>query len=293
FRKKGQALPFVITAAVRTNAPPVVDGKLSDACWAQAAVADEFVLFGGKGMATEKTDARVLWDDSNLYIGMRCFDSDVTKLKKEATDRDGAVFDDDCVEIFFIPPGNPVLEKVKNAASRYFHIAVNALGTCADETGMNTVERWNARWGAKTSIHKDRWEVELAMPWSALKTQPTDGDVWAVNFNRGLPKRGKLSEYSGWSITFAGFHDPDHFGKMIFVDRQANPGAKLIDPKNVARLVRAAELDPLLEQMLALVSGTQAELRALSKQTKLPQVAAALAAADKLVAQTAARERAL
>jgi len=293
-RKEGQNLPFVITTAVRTNASPVVDGRLGDACWAQAAVADEFVLYGGKGMAVEQTDARVLWDDSNLYIGMRCFDSDVAKLKKEGTERDGAaVFGDDCVEIFFIPPGNPVLKSMPDASSRYFHIAVNALGVCADETGMNSPERWNARWSAGTSIHKDRWEVELAMPWSALKTQPTDGEVWAVNFNRGLPARGTFREYSGWSITFAGFHDPDHFGKMIFLEQGAKPGVKAINPEIVARLVRATELDPVLDQTLAIVGEPQTKLRALSKQTKLPQITAALDAANNLADQTAARKRSL
>ena len=291
-RKKGQTLPFVVTAAVRTSTPPVVDGKLDDACWTQAAVAGEFVLYGGKGYAVEQTDARVLWDDSNLYIGMRCFDSDVAKLKKTAVERDGLVCGDDCVEIFFIPPDNSILAKMPEA-ERYFHIALNALGTCWDETGMNSPERWNARWNAGTSVHKDRWEVEVAMPWSALKTQPTDGDVWAVNFNRGLPARGKLREYSGWSITFAGFHDPDHFGKMIFLDRWAKPGVKAVDPASVARLVRAAELDPALERTLALVKDTRAKLRALGERTNLPQITETLNATNKLAGETAARGRAL
>ena len=291
-RKEGQKLPFVLTAAVRAGRAPVVDGKLDDACWNEAAVAGEFVLYGGKGNATEPTDARVLWDDSNLYIGMRCFDSDIDKLKKTATERDGLVCGDDCVEIFFIPPDNPVLAKA-SAAERYFHIAVNTLGTCWDEIGMNSPERWNAPWTAKTSVHEDRWEVELAMPWRALKAQPSDGDVWAVNFNRGLPARGKLQEYSGWSITFAGFHDPDHFGKMIFLDRWTTPGSRVVDPQIVARLVRIAELEPALDRTLALVRDAQAKLRALSGRTSLRQVTETLSGANKLAGATTVRQRAL
>ena len=291
-RKKGQKLPFVLTAAIRTGQAPTVDGKLDDACWAQAAVAGEFVLWGGKGYAAEQTDARVLWDDSNLYIGMRCFDSDVTSLKKTVTERDGPVCGDDCIELFFIPPDNPILAKAPKAA-RYFHIAVNALGTRWDEIGMEAPQRWNGRWAAKTSTHKNRWEVELAIPWSALKTKPADGAVWAVNFNRGLPKRGGRGEYSGWSITFAGFHDPDHLGKIIFLDRWPKPGAKAIDPQIIARILRTSELEPVLDRTLALVGDAQGKLRALSSQSKLRRITETLAAADKLAGGATARRRAL
>ncbi|MCK5802479.1 MAG: carbohydrate binding family 9 domain-containing protein, partial [Lentisphaeria bacterium] len=291
-RKTGQTLPFVVTAAVRTNAPPVVDGKLDDGCWTQASLADEFVLYGGRGYAVEQTDARMLWDDKNLYIGMRCFDSNIAKLKKETSEHDGLVCGDDCVEIFFTPPDNPILAKTPEG-ERYFHIAVNALGTCWDETGMNSPERWNARWSVATSIHKDRWEVELAMPWSALKAQPTDGDVWTVNFNRGLPARGKLQEYSGWSITFAGFHDPDHFGRVIFLERQPTPGSKVVAPEIVARIVQGSELDPFLDRTSALLAAAQAKLRTISDQTKLRQIMETLGETNKLAAEASARRKSL
>jgi hypothetical protein len=292
-RKKGQKLPFVLTAAVRTSAPPTVDGKLDDACWAQAAVAGQFVLDGGERYAAEQTDARVLWDDSNLYIGMRCFDSDIGRLKKTVTERDGPVWSDDCIEIFFIPPSSRILATAPKA-ERYFHIAVNALGTCWDEIGMSSPERWNARWTAKTSVHRDRWEVELAMPWSALKTRPSDGTVWDVNFNRGLPARGpRRKQYSGWSITFAGFHDPDHFGKLIFLGRWPKRGSKVVGPQIGARLVRASELEPVLDRTLGLVKDAQGKLRALSSRTRLRRITETLAALDKLAAGATARRRSL
>ena len=40
-KKDGQELPFVLTAAVRTATPPEIDGRLNDACWEEAAVADD------------------------------------------------------------------------------------------------------------------------------------------------------------------------------------------------------------------------------------------------------------
>ena len=291
-RKRGQRLPFVLTAAVRTGTAPVLDGKLDEACWAQAAVAGEFVLHGGKGYATHETEARVLWDDSRLYIGMRSLDPDVGKLKKEAAGRDGFVFTDDCIEVFLIPPANPFLAKAPES-ERYFHLGVNALGAAWDGIGYDHSGKWNGGLAAAASIHKDRWEMELSLPWAGLGSKPVDGDVWAINFNRGLPTRGNLSEYSGWSITFAGFHDPDHFGRIIFLGRSPTGGPKSIGPEIQARIVRRSELDPLLDRAASLVDDARAKLRALSARAKLPAITDTLAAVEKATGEAATLRQAL
>ncbi|MBC8443141.1 hypothetical protein H8D79_00295, partial [PVC group bacterium] len=287
-RKKGQKLPFVLTAAVRTRTAPVVDGRLDDACWRRGAIAGDFVLYGGKGYASEQTDARVLWDDSALYIAMRCFDSDIAQLKRTTTKDGGRVFMDDCIEVFCTPVASSLLTNAPDG-ERYFHLCVNAAGARYDEIGYEAPKRWTGEWIAKTSVHHDRWEVELALPWGDLGTKPKDGAVWAINFNRGLPARGNRREYSGWSITFSGFHDPEHFGKMIFLSPPPELGA--IGPELSARLVRNSELDPLLDRASSITKDAGAKLRALSTRAQLPTIADALAVANRLTAQaTALRE---
>ena len=282
-RKEGQQLPFVITAAVRTSTPVTVDGRLDEPQWMKAGVAADFVLYGGRDYATEKTEARTLWDDSNFYIGIRCFDSSIGKLRATVTEREGRVFMDDCVEIFLLPPDNPVLAQAP-VRERYFHVCVNALGTRYDEIGYEAPQRWNGKWLARTSVQQNRWELEIAIPWSDLKTQPVDGSVWDINFNRGLPARGAVREYSGWSITFAGFHDPAHFGKLLFLDEWPSPESKAIDPAVCVRILRGAELDPPLDRASALLEEAGARLRALNKKAKLGTIVGALASVDRLAA---------
>ncbi len=65
-------------AVARTETPPVIDGRLDDACWTGAPAVAEFtqVLPVEGGAPTERTEVRVLFDADNLYIGVRCFDSD-------------------------------------------------------------------------------------------------------------------------------------------------------------------------------------------------------------------------
>lgn len=291
-KKDGQELPFVLTAAVRTATPPEIDGRLNDACWEEAAVADDFVLFGGRGYATVKTEARVLWDANNLYIGMRCFDANPALMKTEAVERDGRVCGDDCVEIFLIPPNNSVLARFP-ASSRYFHLAVNSAGVCWDEIGSEAPDSWNARWTARTSVHDNRWEVELSIPWAELKSKPRHQDIWDVNFNRGFPKRDQAAaEYSGWSITFSGFHDPEYFGKIVFLDRWPG-GKKTVDAQIAADIVRKTELEPPLKQAEGVLKSAQEKLRQLAATSEARQVKDAVAAANAQLAQTAGHAQAL
>ena len=292
-KKEGQELPYVLTAALRTATPPEIDGRLDDACWREAAVAADFVLLGGRGYATAKTEARVLWDADNLYIGMRCLDANPALLKKTADKRDGLVCADDCVEIFLTPPNNSVLARFP-ASSRYFHLAVNAAGVRLDESGSESPTTWNPRWTVRTSVHGDRWEAELSIPWAELKSMGRHQDIWEVNFNRGLPKRGQAAaEYSGWSITFAGFHEPDRFGKLVFLKRWPAAGKKTVDAEIAADIVRKTELEPPLKQAEAALKNAQDKLRQLAGKSELRQVKDAAAAVKEQLPQVAGHVQAL
>ena len=292
-RKAGQRLPFVITAAVRTAQPPAIDGRLDDSAWADSAVADRFVLYGGTTYATQQTEARVLWDDSNLYIGMACFDAEPQRIKAVVTQRDGGVCAEDCVEIFLVPGDSAILAKAP-AKERYFHLCANARGTRYDEVGYQAPQRWNGDWRARTTVHDDRWEIELAIAWSDLRVNPPrDGTVWDVNFNRGLPARGALREYSGWSITYAGFHDPEHFGKLLFLERWPEPGNRSIDASVGVRILRGSVLDPVLDRAAELLRNAEPRLRALTAKTRIERVRGTLVKVQALAKEVNSRVRAL
>lgn len=271
-RKANQRLPFVLTAAIRTPEPPKIDGNLDDACWQRAGEAKDFVVYGGRGYATEKTEALALWDANNLYLGVRCFDSDLAKLKTDIMNRDGEVFSDDCVEIFFIPPGSPVLQEFPESV-RYFHLIANSRGVAYDEVGMSAPAGWDATWQCKASVHSDRWELEIAFPFEELKTRVSEGAVWAINFNRAQQAK---KEFSGWSITFAGFHDPTHFGRMVFLKGWPQRGVKELGPAIEARAVRTYELDPLLPATMKRLEETETALRSLLGKSSLPVLATSL-----------------
>ena len=63
--------------ASRATTPPIVDGRLDEAVWESADVAENFrQLEPDEGQpATERTEVRILYDNNSLYVGVRLFDS--------------------------------------------------------------------------------------------------------------------------------------------------------------------------------------------------------------------------
>jgi hypothetical protein len=63
---------FTLAARRITGTAPTIDGRLDEAVWRSAPVATDFVQQRPDpgAPATERTEARVLYDDDAVYIGM-------------------------------------------------------------------------------------------------------------------------------------------------------------------------------------------------------------------------------
>src|SRR5699024_9547159 len=69
-----------------------VDGVLDEAAWAAAAPAGDFVQQSPNDgrPATERTEARVLFDGDAIYVGMRMYDAHPDSILAQLTRRDQA-----------------------------------------------------------------------------------------------------------------------------------------------------------------------------------------------------------
>ena len=61
----------------RTETAPAIDGVLDEPVWAQAPVIDDLHQYDpvDHGEPSERTEVYVLYDDDNLYVAARMFDS--------------------------------------------------------------------------------------------------------------------------------------------------------------------------------------------------------------------------
>jgi hypothetical protein len=74
-----------------------IDGLLDEPVWSTAEPATDFRQETPTegALASEKTEVRVLYDDKNLYLGIRAFDSDATHINARDLVRDSLFATDD------------------------------------------------------------------------------------------------------------------------------------------------------------------------------------------------------
>jgi len=216
-------VPITVVPALKTS-PPRLDGKLDDAFWKEAADTGPFLSADGSVAPRAATYARLARTPQALWIAVDCAEPRMDRLTVRRTERDSAVWTDDCIEVFVQAPGRP-----------YLHFVVNPRGTMFDERERDA--RWNGRWSAAAFRATNRWSVELRLPWSTLGATPAEVREWRVNVCRSRRARFELS---AWSATGGGFHEPDRFARILCVE---GPWATGIRWRFVSRRELRADVD--------------------------------------------------
>ena len=227
----GQARPAELPTyqVLRTNQGIQVDGRLDEADWQRAApIAFVMPWSDLENEEPQSTTARLLWDDDNLYIIYECVDP---YLHAEVTEHDGAVYQEDAVEIFAAPnaavPGN------------YYGYEMNINGTLLDyiafRGGKERTKAIHPSWQSEgvaiattydgtLNDHSDidqSWILEIAIPLDNFRhldgqIPPQDGDQWRVGLNRTKGYRGQFGLWSDTGTPQADFHRANRFGILTF-----------------------------------------------------------------------------
>jgi hypothetical protein len=181
--------------AVRVATPPRIDGVLDEAIWQTAAVIDEFIQQEPNegAPATERTEVRILYDGSSLYLGVRAFHSDTEDVIATEMRRDGdRILQEDNFQV--------ILDTFMDSRSGYMFI-VTPLGAQLDQqifdeggrdrrASANSINRdWDGVWSVATSRAQDHWVAEIEIPMVTLRFPEADRQSWGINFMRDI--RGK------------------------------------------------------------------------------------------------------
>ncbi len=207
-----------LVAVGRCAAPPAIDGRPDDACWANAIACDGFLTVGALAPAAADTQVKLCYDDDRLYLLYACPEPilDVAQQRRHefaaaVTARDGAVYNDDSAVILLDP---------SHTGRQAFDFVVNARGTVADarcrqpDLWETRDLAWNAGVTAAGQVGDGQWSLELAVPFKDLGVSaPRPGDRWQVVLGRIAKARG---ETSSWNPSNRGFHDPAAMGTLLF-----------------------------------------------------------------------------
>ncbi len=206
--------------------PPVIDGRLDTEDWKQAAHLTGFHPIGQDTLADARTELFVTWDAAALYIGFRCSQPTGVRPKAEVGERDGPVWKDDAVELFFQP--NP-------ESTRYFQFVGNSRGAFADCAGMD--RSWNAKWTYRAAVGKNAWTGEVRVPWSAFGAEFAKSTPHVIGFNACRDRQTPRPELSAWSMVSNTFHEPEHFGRIKLAPADAVPSRESRDSAPGARAI--------------------------------------------------------
>ncbi|MGE0820893.1 MAG: DUF5916 domain-containing protein [Candidatus Binatia bacterium] len=171
-----------------------VDGTLDEPAWQQAGIADDFQQREPNegAPASERTEVRVLYSRSRLYVGVICYDSQPEAIVATRFDRDADLAADDRVTLLF----DTFLDR-RNA----FIFRVNAAGARFDQIitdeGQDQNPDWNGIWYARTHISDHGWTAEFAIPFHTLSFIAGQ-TTWGFNVQRVIKRRTEEVVWSGY-----------------------------------------------------------------------------------------------
>lgn len=196
----GAWLPDVVGAATvipasRAIAAPVIDGQLTDDCWKAAKLVTGFKQYNSKVTARFQSTGYIAYDDTSLFIGVRCEEPEPGNIKTKVRPHDASVFSDDVVEIMLDPGASK---------TNYFQFAINASGSTFDcsrtASGASEDDEWDSDMKAAAFIGSDYWSVELAIPYYSLGITSKVGSTWGINLCREKPNPSELSTIADDSV---------------------------------------------------------------------------------------------
>ncbi|HLF10484.1 MAG TPA: carbohydrate binding family 9 domain-containing protein [Gammaproteobacteria bacterium] len=171
---------------VRTATPPVIDGRLDDAAWANAALVDDLHQTAPVEYAEpeERTEIYLLYDDDALYIGARLYDNDPENITAQNLRQNDSIAQDDR---FYV-----TLDPFYTRRSGYF-FGVNPNGVRNDGLYQNVADfysAWDSIFYAQTGRFEEGWIAEMAIPFKSLSFDPST-DTWGLNFSRGIVRKNE------------------------------------------------------------------------------------------------------
>ena len=153
-----------IASATRAMIAPVLDGRTDDPAWAQAQVIDQFLEYEPtEGAATRfKTEAKVTYDDKNLYVLVRMYDPAPDSIISLLSRRDVRTQSEQ-VKL--------VIDSYNDKRTAY-QFCVNPAGVKRDfyvYNDNNEDASWDAVWDVATAIDSAGWVAEFRIPFSQLR----------------------------------------------------------------------------------------------------------------------------
>lgn len=170
---------------------PKIDGVLNDECWKEGSWSQDYVQHAPSegNKASERTVLKILYDDNNIYVAFRCYDSHPDQIQHLTGKRDEIV--GDVVGI--------------NFDSYYDHRTGYEFNITAGGSKIDLLLKndgvpdfnWDAVWYGKTALEDSAWTAEMQIPLSQLRYNNKQDQVWGMHSWRWI---NRYQEEDQWSL---------------------------------------------------------------------------------------------
>lgn len=181
-------IPFFLFSQTKTyqtqrlaSQIPRIDGHLNEDFWQNGAWETGFTQFEPvAGVApSQKTEFKIFYDDKNIYVGIKNYDDEPSKIERRLTRRDG--FEGDFCGVHF---------DSYNDKRTAFVFLVSASGVKNDGImtldGDNYDDSLDPVWFVKTKLVHDGWHAEMQIPLSQLRFGKGKDLTWGFQVVRKI-----------------------------------------------------------------------------------------------------------
>jgi hypothetical protein len=206
-----------------------LDGELTDEVWSRAPAIEGFLQREPKegAAATYATEARVAYDDRNIYVAVLAHDPEPDKIVGYLTRRD---------------TGSPS-DWIRVAIDSYhdrrtaFEFGVNPAGVKQDKYYFNDANEdqgWDAVWDVAVSKHAAGWRAEFRIPLSQLRFPRSEKPTFGLAIVRQI---GRLNEMSTWPLIAKSTSGiVSQFGELHGLELSQSPKRLELMPYSVAQV---------------------------------------------------------
>jgi hypothetical protein len=191
----------VLIRATRISEPLHLDGRLDEEVYTSVPPITKFVqqLPNAGQPATERTEAWVLFDDTNIYIACRCWTERPDRIVANDMRRDSnGLSSHDHFAVGF-----DTLYDGRNG----YQFSVTAAGGMRD--GLITDERfladWNGVWDGRATRFDGGWLTEYAIPFKTLRYAAGREQKWHIQFRRHVAGKSEWTNLTplnpNWGIS--------------------------------------------------------------------------------------------
>jgi hypothetical protein len=200
--------------AVSLGAEPMMDGQvIGDPIWEAIKPTDQMIQTKPNAgfPASEKTDVRIGYTATTLYVSVVCYDSEPAKLVVSDARRDATL--DNTDSFLFI------LDTFHDGQNGFIFgtnpIGIEYDGQVDNEGQGNTSQNrqqqgtiggfnlnWDAAFTVKSVVGDFGWSAEFAIPLRTLRFASGQDQVWGFNFQRNIRKTNEIAYWAALPIQF-------------------------------------------------------------------------------------------